>query len=375
MSIKSSNKFRFRQRHVIIFLSFLFLVITPLTTVVWYLNSKAQDQFTSTVAFTVRSEEILSAIDIFSGLGAMGSAGSKDTDVLYEFVRSRAIVQKIDKKLNLRKMFSSTYNIDPWYSFDENGTIEDLVEYWNDMVKIFYDRSTGMIEIRVHAFNSSDAKNLSTEILKESSVKINMLNDVTRADGIKYSKKELEIALERLRIIRSSMTEFRTENKLVSLEAELTLQTGVLSALQAELSSYLIEIDMLSNISSDDDPRKLEYEQRIAVIENRIKQERLKFSVRDQEQSSYSKLLADFESLQVDREYAEQLYLSALAGYDSAIAKSQRQSRYLATYIDPTFAERAEYPEKKLLIFIIFIILLFSWLTFLLLYYAIRDKR
>jgi len=369
------NRSRFKLRHLFIVLSFLIFVIIPFSSTTWYLYTKAQDQFTSTVAFTVRSEEMSSAIDILGGLNALGSAGSSDTDVLYEFVRSRAIVEKVNENLNLKEIYSRPYSVDPWFSFDPAGTIEDLVKYWNDMVKVYYDRNTGMIEIRVHGFNSIEAQKLSSEILKESSIKINKLNDIARSDAIKYSSQELELSLNRLRVARSAMTEFRSTNKLVSPETELALQTGVLSALQGELSSLLIEIDMLADISSNTDPRKLEYEQRIKVIEKRIEQERLKFSSKGLQQSSYGKLLGEFEILLVDREYAEQLYLGALASYDASVTKFNRKSRYLATYIEPTLAERAEYPEKKMILFLTFIVALFSWATAILLFYAVRDKQ
>ena len=149
MANSNINRSRFKLRHLFIVLSFLIFVIIPFSSTTWYLYTKAQDQFTSTVAFTVRSEEMSSAIDILGGLNALGSAGSSDTDVLYEFVRSRAIVERINENLNLKEIYSRPYSVDPWFSFDPAGTIEDLVKYWNDMVKVYYDRNTGMIEIRL----------------------------------------------------------------------------------------------------------------------------------------------------------------------------------------------------------------------------------
>ena len=341
----------------------------------WYLFVRAQDQFTSTFAFSVRSEEMSSAFDFLGGLSALGSSGSSDTDILYEFVMSRAIVEKVREKFDLSEVYSKNYNVDPWFSFNPDGTIEDLSDYWNDMVKVFHDRNTGIIEVRVHAFSAGDAQNIAQQIVAESSEKINDLSAISRIDTIQYAEEELNSALKRLKLARQAMTEFRSLNELVNPEAELGVQTGLLSALQGELSSLLIESDVLADIANVDDPRRVELKRRIEIVENRIEEERSKFSSQGLDKSDYSKLWGEYESLLVDREYAEQAYLASMATYDAAVMEANRKSRYLATYIEPTLAERAEYPERELLIFIISIVSLFSWATLALLYYAIRDRR
>lgn len=372
---KTASKVRFRLRHFSVFFSFLVFVVAPVFLSSWYLIQRAQDQYTSTFAFSVRSEEMGSAFDFLGGLSALGSSGSSDTDILYEFVMSRAIVDRVQNRLDLRLVYSFNNRTDPWFSFDPNGTIEDLSNYWNDMVKVFYDRNTGIIEVRVHAFRALDAQKIAQIIVEESTQKINDLSAISRLDTIKYAEAELNASLARLKLARKAMTEFRSLNELVDPEAELGVQTGLLSALQGELSSLLIESDVLADIANIDDPRRVELKRRIEIVENRIEVERSKFSSQGLDKSDYSKLLGEYESLLVDREYAEQAYLASMATYDSAVMEANRKSRYLATYIEPTFAERAEYPQKELLVFLIFTISLFGWATLVLLYYALRDRR
>ena len=60
----------------------------------------------------------------------------------------------------------------------------------------------------------------------------------------------------------------------------------------------------------------------------------------------YPTLLAEYEGLVVDREFAEESYRAALAALDGARANASRQSRYLATYVEPTYPETAEFPQR-----------------------------
>ena len=46
--------------------------------------------------------------------------------------------------------------------------------------------------------------------------------------------------------------------------------------------------------------------------------------------TAFADLVGEYERLVVDREFAEQSYVSALAAYDSARGDAKRQNRYLA---------------------------------------------
>jgi len=126
-----------------------------------------------------------------------------------------------------------------------------------------------------------------------------------------------------------------------------------------------------------DDPRIVQGLRRIEVIENRIDAERRKFGEGGQGPGGedYATLVAEFERLTVEREFAEETYRGALAGYDAALADAQRQSRYLAAHIRPTLAERAIYPQRWLLLGVASFFLLAGWSIGVLIYYSVRDRR
>ena len=373
--LKTAKKSKLKFRHLALLIVFMLLVIAPTAFVVSYLYNQARDQFVSTVAFTVRSEDVSSATDLLGGLSALGSGSSSDTDILFEYIQSKSLVAAVDQKMNIKKRYSQFYKDDPWYSFDPDATIEDLAEYWPQMVKIFYDQGTGLIEIKVRSFSRKDSKEIANAIYDLSSELINRLNAIARDDAIAYAKDELNLAFDRLRDTRSKLVEFRSLNKMVDPQAEIAMQSGVISSLQNQLSELLVEFDLILGTATEDDPRLVEIKQRIDVVKLRILEERDKFAREGESQISYSKLIGEFEGLMVDREYAEKTYLAALAAYDGAITEARRQSRYLAPYIEPTLAEKSEYPQRALLSIFVLLGLTFLWLTIVLVYYAIKDRR
>ena len=368
---------RLKRRHWGLMFAFLLMVAAPVGAAGWYLYTRAVDQYASTLGFTVRSEDISSAADLLGGLGtAFGgtTGGGSDTDILYEFIRSQELVSLVDARLDLRRIYAIPAETDPVFAFDDSGTIEDLTDYWRRAVRISYDAGSGLMELRVLAFSTDDAKAIAEAIYDESSQMINELSAIARADATRYAAEDLELAVERLKQSREAVTAFRVENQIVDLTADVQTQMGLLATLQSQLAEALIEFDLVSTNAREGDPRVEQAQRRIEVIQSRIDEERDKFGAGDGTDSSYASTIAEFERLSVDREFAERAYIAALSAFDAARAEANRQSRYLAAYIRPTLAERAEFPQRELLLGLVALFSLLIWSITSLVFYALRDR-
>lgn len=367
---------RMKRRHWGVILSLLLLVCAPSGMTWWYLEERATDQYASTIGFSVRKEEMGSAVEVLGGITGMSSDSSKDTDILYEFIQSQKIVELIDKRLNLRALYTVPYHHDPIFALKPDASIEELVAYWDRMVKIFYDGGNGLLEIRVNAFDPQDAQTIAQAIFEESSLMINRLSAIAREDATRYAKIELDDAVQRLKETRQAITEFRNRAQIVDPNADIQSQMGLLNTLQQQLASALIELDLLKETTRLTDPRIEQASRKIAVIEARIADERNKFSIGGSGGGeAFATLVSEYEGLQVEREFAEQSYLAAQSAFNGARAEAQRQSRYLAAFVEPTLAETAQYPQRLTLWGLVTLFLLVIWSILVLVYYSIKDRR
>ncbi len=369
---------RAKPRHWFMLFAFLFMVAAPVSVAGWYLYTRAADQYASTLGFTVRSEDVSSAVDILGGLGStLGGGGGGDSDILYEFIRSQELVQTIDDKLDLRSRFSRHVEQDPVLAFDPDGTIEDLTNYWRRMVRVSYDAGSGLIELRVLAFDPAEAKQVAETIFEESSVMINALSAIARADATRYAQEDLELSLERLKTARESLTSFRLANQIVDPNADIQTQIGLLATLQEQQATAIIEYQLISESASEGDPRVAQARRRLEVIEAQVEEERKKFGTGGVGPGGqeYATIISEFERLTVDREFAETAYAATLSAFDAARAEANRQSRYLAAYIQPTLAERSEFPQREVLLALVTLFSFLTWAIISLIYYALRDRR
>lgn len=370
---------RLRRRHFGLVLSYLLLVLVPLLGIGFYLQTFAQDQYASSVGFTVRSEETGSATDLLGGLSQIaGGNPGRDGDILFEFITSAEMVRRMQDRIDLVGHYSAPHAVDPVFALSPDATLEDLVSHWREVVRVSYSQGNGLIALEVLAFEPQVAQQIAQAIIEESQTLINELNEQARADSMRYAEEDLEAAIARLRAAREALTQFRTQTQIVDPESDLQGRTGVLNNLQQQLAEALIEFDLLlENTTNPNDPRLVQAERRIQVIRDRIGQERLNFATEDvgAEGEDYPTLMAAYEGLVVDRQFAEESYRAALAAVDLARTNAARQSRYLAVFIQPNLPESPGFPRRGTIMGFALLFLTLGWAIMALIYYSIRDRQ
>ncbi|WP_062563425.1 hypothetical protein [Paracoccus aminovorans] len=367
-----------KRRHWLMLASFLALVVLPTLLWAWYLWARASDQYVSSVGFSVRKEQMTPSIDLLGGLTSFtgGSGSASDTDILYEYIRSQDMVEQIDAQLDLRARFSRDWPHDFVFAFNPDGHVEELTEYWQRQVKVLYDSSTSLITLNVSAFSAEDAQAIAAAVFKQSSDKINQLSAVAQQDATRLAKAELDKTRDELTTTRQAMTAFRMKSQIVDPQADLAGQMGVLSGLQGQLAEALVAHDMLLENAQPTDHRVTQSQQKIDALRRLIDQERGKFGAEGQGPAgeSYAQLMAEYEKLAVDREFAEGAYRTARIAYETAMAEAQRQSRYLAAHIEPKIPQSSTEPQRLWLLFMVAGMLLAAWSVLVLIYYSIRDR-
>ncbi len=368
---------RRKRRHVGLVLSLLLVIGVPVLLTTAYLMVFAQPQYASKVGFTIRQEETGSASDLLGGLGSMlGASAQSHADLLFEFVQSQEIIENISEDFDLAGHYGQTWPQDPVFSIWPGATIEDMLWFWGRMVRVSYDKASGLLQIEVRARDPQTAQFLAQRIVAESEEMINRLNRAARLDATRNAEADLESSLERLRAARQALAEFRARTQIVDPQADIAGRMGVLGNLQEQLATALVDYDLVSQTADENDPRLRQLQRRIDVVRNRIREERESFTQQDitVDDTDYPQLISQFESLQVDQTFAEATYQAALTAFDSARSNASRQHMYLANFIQPTLAQRALYPQSALIIALTFFFSLMFWAVMALVYYSLRDR-
>lgn len=377
---------RLRARHWLALLAFLALVAAPTTATVWYLWWRAADQYASELGFSIRQEEGGgAAAGLLGGLAQMtGAAPATDGEILWQLLRSQDFVAQVDASLDLRTIWSRPGTDwaagDPVFAFDPAGSIEDLRDYWDRMVRVAHEGGSGLVTLRVLAFRPEDATAITREVLARGEAAIDGLNASARADALRHADEDLALALERLKAARAALTGFRSLHRIVDPGLDLQLQSGLIGTLEGQLAQAMIEADLLESSAAAGDPRLMQAHQRIAVIEARIEGERQRLgagigAAAGEGEAALAALVGDYERLQVEAEFARESWLAAMAAHDAARAGAARRSRYLAAHVPPSTATSARFPARWTIAGLVALFSTLLWAVLVLVAWSLRDRR
>lgn len=363
---------RLERRHIMVAVSFLFLVVVPTIVSAFYLYAIAEDQYASETSFTVQSEEFTNPLEALAGLGQVSTGTSPDSKILYEYMTSQAIVRNINEKIDLYSIFGRAKG-DPVFTIDDDASIEELRKHWKWRVNVTYESGGGLLYVESLAFTPEDAQAINKAIIEEGQKLIDKLSMVARNDALRYAEADLEIASDRLREARRELSEFRAESNIVDPTMDVQSRTGVETALEQQLAEAMIGKDLLEKTTSDpNDPRLIQADNRIDSIRKRIQDERTSLSQGNAE--GLIGVVGQFEELLVEREFAEKAYLSAAAAFDSARAEAKRRTKYMAVHIEPTLADSTLFPKRGQITAIIFGFGLLIWALIVMIGYSLRDR-
>jgi len=371
----AAQKAVMRPRHWVLLALFMLIVVGPPAGYGWYLFTAAADLYESDAGFSSRTQAAASPFDFLGVMAGGSSSSSSDMDIVFEFIRSQELMNRVDAKLDLRKIYGKPRD-DVLMRFDPQGSVEDLQTYWQSMVVPNFEKSTGLMTLTVWAFDPKDAQAIATEVLAQSTAMINELSKTAQADTTRYSQESLANSEARMAQAQQALTNFRIANGIVDPAQQVSGTAQVVNTLVQQLAEAQIDLDMLSGTVPATDPRLGQLNRRIAVIQSRMASEQAKVGgLADPGASNYAKLLTDYQNLTMEQDFAQKAYITALGAYDQAVNDAQHQTRYLATYLQPTLAQSSTAPQRVLRIVLTALGGLLTWLIGAMFYYALRDRR
>lgn len=372
-TLRNLAKRRRRRRRRNLWLSFIICVLGPAAAGIYYLKEIAVDQYHSTTAFSIRSDETFSVSALQSAFTQGASSSKVDAEIIREFIQSQTIVEKVLAQVDLRSMFAKNGE-DFIFELPPNAGIETLLAYWGRMVKVSVAANSGLVELNVKAFTPEDSQLLSEIILDESSDVVNALS-VSAEENYTNSATSLRLETEeKLRIARSEVQAFRSSNEIIDPENDYSIRTGVIAALQNELAKVLIEKSIVEGYSDGTTTRSSNLDLKIEAIRNQIEIEGSDIYRSESDGRTFSGIMQEFEELLVDQQIAEEAYRAALIQEEEARSAARRQKRFITVHIPPTLSQESQYPNRLFLSLAVFGCLFAAWCVAVLIFHNVEDR-
>jgi capsular polysaccharide transport system permease protein len=328
-------------------LSFAVLVVMPIAVAAAYYFAVAADQYVAEFRFTLNTVDPprLDPLSLFAG-NATHSPAVAESQILVQYLTSRAVIDEIGGTLDLRRLFSPP-QADWWARLPRPAPIEELVRYWQGQVDPSYDPANGTVTVRVRGFAPEDALRLSQAIVAACEKLVNDLSLRARRDTLGHAETELAQAESRLTAALGDIRAFRDREGLID-PARTAEGTGLLTTrLRDELVKANSELSTLKAYMRDDAPPVKVLKARIRSLEAQRRSLAQEMTDPDPARpATLSRILGSYEQLESERKFAEAAYQHALQSLDQARANADRQHVFIASFVPPSLPEEALYPRR-----------------------------
>jgi capsular polysaccharide transport system permease protein len=358
--------------------SFVLLVVVPTLVVTIYLSFVASDQYVAEARFAVRGLRSDPSADkslpTLSVVGAVASIADQNAYIATNYIRSRAIVDDLSRKLSLREIFARP-EADFWARLKPDVSIDEFVKYWNLMVDTYVDAPSGIVTVAVRAFRPEDAVVLTKAVLVATEALINEVSSRARVDAMRDAESEVRRYEVQVRDALLELRNFRDREGFISPTKEATSTSTLLLQLMGEKIKVQNELFVAARTMSSAAPTVKTFQASLEALDKQIETLKSQLTGNSPEGRAVSKSLAQFEELELKRIFAEKLYTMAQDALERARLRAERQNLYVSIFVQPMLPEDAKYPQRLALSFIIPIALLIVWGILALIATAIQDHR
>jgi capsular polysaccharide transport system permease protein len=302
------------------------------------------------------------------------TATGQNAYIVTSYIRSRAILDDLAGKLDLRVIFRRP-EADVLARLKRDASVEELQDYWESRVDAYVDSLSSIVTLRIRAFRRDDALSLGKAVIEASESLANRISDRARRDAMAMAEKEVRRSFGVVQSALAALSEFRNATGVIDPG-----QTGgeigkLLVPMISEKIRLETELSVLSRELAEDAPTLRVMREKLAAVDEQIKIQKARLTSENGSGRTLAASLARFEELEVQRQLAERFYALAQTDYDRAQLRASRQSVYLSVFSPPELPEESRYPRRFAYSLLTFVGLAVLWSIGAMILASIEDHR
>ncbi|CCG42899.1 capsule polysaccharide export inner-membrane protein BexC [Magnetospirillum molischianum] len=369
-SILSSMTAALRRVNIL----FVSVVLLPTLLATLYYGAIASDVYISESRFIIRkpSQQSSSALGLLLK-GSSFSQSQDDTYTVREYIMSRDALIELDKKLDLRRTFSSK-DIDIFSRFAgiiPDDSFETLFKYYLKHIDVTIGADSSIITLETRAFNGQEAVFANELLLDLSEDLVNKLNERARKDLISFALREVINAQSKNKAAVVALANYRNRHGVIDPEKQSQIPMQQISRLQDELISAIAQRTQLQMLAKDN-PQIPSMDKRIEILKNEI--QKVSDQIAGGDYSLASKA-SDYQRLSLDKEFSEKLLAGALGTLEQAHNEALRKQLYLERIVEPNIPDKALEPKRIRSIVAVFLVGLMLWLILTMVTAGIKEHQ
>jgi capsular polysaccharide transport system permease protein len=349
-------------------------VVIPTLLGALYFGVFAEDVYVSESRFVVRSPDKPQKNGIGMLLGSAGFANaSEEVRAAQGFIQSRDALRSLNADEFAQTAWGNS-DVSIFDRFDPlglSGSFEDLYKFYGTKVEAVYDAETAITTLTVRAFRPKDAQAMNAHLLQRAETLVNQLNERGSGDLVSYAEREVAEAQADASKAALALATYRNRAGVIDPERQASVQLQMISKLQDELIGARLQLLQLT-AAAPQNPQISLLKVRIGGLEREITNQLGQIAGNE---GSLSEAAAQYQRLQLQREFADQQLSLSLAALQDARNEARRQRAYVERVAQPSLPDAALEPRRIRGILATLIIALVAWGALSMLLAGVREHQ
>jgi len=343
-----------------VLITILYLIV-PNVLSIFYFGYLASDQYQTEARFTVRSSTPAIGKDQMAKVTGIPKAKIvQDTQMVTNYIESRDMLELLEKEVGLRAIYSDPA-IDVWARLPADATVEDRLDYWQDMVSTSINPASGIVTVTVRAFTPETSYRILEKVVSASEIMVNQANDRMWSDVTATTRANRDAATAQLRKAREELQAARNRSGVLTVEASSENLSNLISKVEGERLTLQQKYDSQAGSVSKNAPQMRVLIRDIRSKEQQVAELRAQLAGEAAKNANLADVQLDFSQLQLAENLAVQQFTSSVKAFEQVQFTSRQQLLYLDTFLKPRPPEEAEYPRRLLWILGTAIVSLIAW--------------
>jgi capsular polysaccharide transport system permease protein len=357
MRIQQDLARRRRRRMALLYARLAFFVLLPTFFAGYYYYRIATPFYAVKAAFVInKSEGGASASPVASFLTGTQFASSQDSINAQAYLNSRDAMVRLDADHGFKALFSQP-TIDPLQRLAPNATNEAAYRLYQRNVKVGYDPSEGIINLEVATPDPAKSVEFAKALIGYTEEQVDKMTLRMRDDQMKGAHDSYVDAENKLQEANAKIVALQQKNSVMSSDVEVSLVTGQITALNAELTKDTLDLQQMQSTENPTQARIDPLKQRIGLINQQIADLRQKLTVNNGKGESLAAIQSQILAAQAEVQTRQLMLGQALQALESARVTANEQTRYFSVGVQPVAPDEPTYPrafENTIVAFLLF---------------------
>jgi len=349
------------------------VVVLPFLLLSLYYSLFCSDAYLSHSQLIVERDGPASIPGVEMSLLGLGQDSSEqDALLIQQFIMSRAMLDHLQKTLNLRAHYSGE-NVDFRSALDSDASEEDFHRYFLKHLRVRVDSESKVITLAVDAFSPVVAQQIAEHIVARSEEFVNDISRQMAREQLEFVQAEVDAAGQRMQQAADDLIKLQRQYEVLSPEAESDTSSRILAELQGELAKARTESKALLSYLNPAASDAITARKRISALERQIEQERERQV--GSKAPGVNDLMLRYQASQLNVRLSGDLYQAALKSLETIRLDASRKAKHVVRVSPPNLPDEAELPNKARNLLAAFLLLNLGYFVINLLIAVVNDHR